>query len=456
MFIETVRSPGLAHLSYILGDAGRAAVIDPRRDYHAYLEIAARDGCRITHIIETHRNEDYVVGSTGLAEATGAEVYHGAQTPFAYGNGLSGGEEFALGALRLKVLHTPGHSIDSISLALYDTAYSRQEAVAVFTGDTLFVGEVGRTDFVPGREEEMADLLYESIHGKLLPLGDGVMVLPGHGQGSICGGDIASREFSTLGYEKKHSPAIAGLDREGFVARKTGERHFMPAYFRRVHSLNQEGPPPLRALPSPLPLEPEGFEELAAKGTVLDVRSKEAFAGTHLPGSLFIPLDKVSAYAAWYLDADKPVCLVVNSAEEVEEAVRRLLRLGIDDIPAFLAGGMLKWEVSGRPYGRMAAVHASELVGMLEARKEFLLLDVRTPREFESGHLPTALNIHMGELPERLREIPKDVRVVTFCGSGERAAIAASVLRMHGYEDVDACFGSMAACSVLGCPIEVG
>lgn len=454
MFLETVRSPGLAHLSYILGDAGVVAVIDPRRDFEAYLAIAAREGCRITHVFETHRNEDYVVGSTGLADA-GAEVYHGAQTPFGYGNAVSEGEEFQLGSLLLRVVHTPGHTGESISLVLHDTAFSREAPVAVFTGDALFVGDAGRTDFFPGREEEMAGLLHDSIFGKLLPLGDGVILYPGHGQGSICGGNPAAREFSTLGYEREHNPALGVRSKEEFVARKTAERLFMPAYFERVHALNQEGPPPLATLPSPLPLDPAAFEEISSGCGILDVRSKEAYAGAHLPGSLAVSLDKVSAYAGWYLDPARPVCLVVNSAGEVEEAVRRLVRLGFDDIPAFLAGGVLKWEVSGRPYGRMAAVHAAELVAMLEAEEDFLLLDVRSAEEYAGGHLPTAVNIHMGELPRRLEEIPKDRRVVTFCGSGERATVAASVLRMHGYEKVDACFGSMAACNALGCPLEM-
>ncbi|MBC7230510.1 MAG: MBL fold metallo-hydrolase [Actinobacteria bacterium] len=453
MFLETVISPGLAHLSYILGDGGKAAVIDPRRDCDAYLRIAAREGCRITHIFETHRNEDYVVGSTALAAACGAEVFHGAQTAFGYGSGVSGGEAFELGSLLLSVLHTPGHTGESISLVLYDTAFSRQEPVGVFTGDTLFVGDVGRTDFFPGREEEMAGLLHESIFAKLLPLGDGVILYPGHGQGSICGGNLAAREFSTLGYERRHSPALRLEERDDFIARLTRRRLFMPAYFERVHALNQEGPPPLGALPSPLALDPAAFQDMASSGYVLEVRSKEAYAGAHLPGSLAIPLDKVSSYAGWYLEHGKPVCLVVDSPDDVETAVRHLVRLGLDDVPAFLAGGMLKWEVSGRPYGRMAAVHAAELVAMLDAEEDFFLLDVRAAEEYAGAHLPTAVNIHLGELPRRLGEVPRDRRVVTFCGSGERATIAASVLRMHGYEDAGACFGSMAACSALGCPL---
>jgi hydroxyacylglutathione hydrolase len=471
MFLEVVRSPGLAHLSYILGDAGKAAVIDPRRDHDIYLRIAARENSRITHIFETHRNEDYVVGSTGLAAATGAEVFHGEQVSFAYGSSVSGGESFALGNILLSVVHTPGHTEESISIVVCDTGFSRQEAVAVFTGDALFVGDVGRTDFFPGREEEMAGLLHDSIFGRLLPLGDGVIVCPGHGQGSICGGNLAAREFSTLGYEKRNNPALAHVMKPDFITFKTAERLFMPRYFERVHALNQEGPRPLTALPEPQALDPGAFAEMAEAGFVLDTRSKEAFAAAHLPGSLAISLDKVSSYAGWYLDYDRPVCLVVNGPDEVETAVRHLVRLGCEDIPAFLAGGVVKLGVGGgavrggglsrgggrgRPFGRCLAAHAEELVKMLEKEDDFVLLDVRSAAEFESAHLPTAMNIHMGELPRRCGEVPANRRVVTFCGSGERATIAASLLEMGGHEMVDICFGSMAACSALGCPLETG
>ncbi|MBN2028384.1 MAG: MBL fold metallo-hydrolase [Actinobacteria bacterium] len=454
MFLETVKSPGLAHLSYILGDAGKAAVIDPRRDHHIYLDIAAREGSRITHVFETHRNEDYVVGSSGLAAATGAEVLHGEHMAFGYGRGVSEGDAFEVGNILLSVLHTPGHTEESISIVMYDTGSSSEEPAAVFTGDTLFAGDVGRADFFPGREEEMAGMLYDSIHGKLLPLGDGVILYPGHGQGTICGGNLAARELSTLGYERNNNPALGFADRQAFIAHKAVERLFMPGYFERVHALNQEGPPPLSALPMPLPLDPASFEESASGGSILDVRSKEAFVGAHLPGSLAIALDKVSSYAGWYLPYDKPVYLVVERPEEVETAVRYLVRLGYEDMPAFLAGGMFKWEVSGRPFASMKAVHAAELVNMLETEEDFVLLDVRSAEEYEGGHLPTAVNIHMGELPRRSGEVPRDRKVVTFCGSGERATIAASLLEMNGHERVESCFGSMAACSNLGCPIE--
>jgi hydroxyacylglutathione hydrolase len=198
MFLETIRSEGLSHLSYILGDGNEAAVIDPRRDAKIYQEIAYRQGARITHIFETHRNEDYVTGSLELARLTDAKIHHGQAMQFEFGQPVADGDSFHIGHIRLDVLETPGHTLEHISLSLTDTA-SGEGPVAVFTGDTLFIGDVGRTDFYPDRAEEVAGMLYDSLHDKLLPLGDHVILYPAHGVGSVCGSGMANREFSTLG-----------------------------------------------------------------------------------------------------------------------------------------------------------------------------------------------------------------------------------------------------------------
>ena len=195
MFLEIVKSAGLSHLSYLIGDKGVAAVIDPRRDVDAYLDLADRHDARISHIFETHRNEDYVIGSLELASRTGASVYHGRAAGKSYWHTTGQGDSFGLGSVRLRVLETPGHTLDSISLALYDMDWSEDDAVAVFTGDALFIGDVGRTDFYPDRKAEVAGLLYESIHDKLLPLGDHVLLYPAHGAGSVCGSGMAKREI---------------------------------------------------------------------------------------------------------------------------------------------------------------------------------------------------------------------------------------------------------------------
>ena len=455
MFLEKVKSEGLAHLSYILGHEGQAAVIDPRRDWQAYVDIAHRHGARITHIFETHRNEDYVVGSSDLARRTGAAVYHGKNLDFKYGQPVSEGDSFCLGKIKLTVLETPGHTFESISLVLRDTTYGDQP-LAVFTGDLLFIGSVGRTDFFPDRHREVAGLQYDGIFNKVLPLGDQVLLYPAHGAGSVCGSGMAEREFSTLGYEKKNNPDLQYDSREAFVAFKLQEPTRQAPYFKKMEELNLHGAPPLDRLPEPPPLSAEQFAKaIQDKVCCLDLRSPEAFAGAFIPGSLAIPLEMIPAYAGYFLSYDQKIALVVHHHAEVETAVRHLIRLGFSDVVGYLAGGMHTWETSGRPYDRIAAVHVDELTRRFEKKEDFTLLDVREAEEIEeSGKFPGALHIFLGDLPDQIDRVPRDKPVTTFCGSGMRAIIAASILKCNGFEQVEDNLGSMAACKAAGCPID--
>jgi hydroxyacylglutathione hydrolase len=454
MFLEIVRSEGLGHLSYIFGDDGQAAVVDPRRDCDVYVDIAYREGARITHIFETHRNEDYVIGSLELASRTDAQILHGRALPFAYGEEVEDGATFSLGDVHLTVLETPGHTMESLSLVLADTSFS-DEPVAVFTGDTLFIGDVGRTDFFPDRAKAVAGLLYDSIFKKLLPLGDHVILYPAHGAGSVCGSGMASREFSTLGYERRHNPALQLTEREEFISRKTGEHHYQPPYFKQMEVFNLEGAPLIGNLLKPRPLSPEAFAERMAKGSIaLDIRSPEAFAGAYIPGSLAIPCEMLPSFAGWFLSHDNSVALVASRYEDVKTAVRHLARLGFDNIVGFLDEGLHAWEVSGREYGSIPALHAQHLKTRIESSEPFVLLDVRARDEVEAARLPKCTPIYVGELPERLSDIPRDHPITTFCGSGQRAIIAASIIARHGLKDIEVCLGSMAACRAIGCPIE--
>ena len=453
MFLETVRSEGLSHLSYIIGHNGQAAIIDPRRDSRIYLDIAYRNGAAITHIFETHRNEDYVIGSLDLADRTGARIYHGRATDFGYGSPVSEGDYFELGNLGFLVLETPGHTLDSISLALSDHSFGK-EPIAVFTGDALFIGDVGRTDFFPERKEEVAGLLYDSIFRKILPMGEDVILCPAHGAGSVCGSGMADREFSTLGYERKHNPALQRSDREDFIRHKVNEHHYQPPYFKQMEKYNQQGPPPLKQLPRPKPVSAAEFErEMKAGMLALDTRSADAFAGSFIPGSLAIPLDMIPAFAGYFIPYGQKIGLITAAYEDVGTAVRFLIRLGFDLVVAFLEEGLHAWQVSGKKYGRIPAVHASELVRRIESGEDYTLLDVRKIDEVEQGHLPNAVHIYLGELPDRLDEIPRQRPVTTFCGSGQRAIIAASILKRNGFEQVEDSLGSMAACQAIGCPI---
>jgi hydroxyacylglutathione hydrolase len=352
------------------------------------------------------------------------------------------------------VLHTPGHTDESISLVLADLSIG-DGPVAVFCGDTLFVSDVGRTDFFPDRRENVAGLLYDSIFHKLLPLGDHVILYPAHGAGSICGKNMAARDFSTLGYERIHNPVLQMTNRDDFVRFKSTEHHYLPPYFRMMEKLNLDGSAPLLGgLAMPQPLVPEEFSKTMNDGAVvLDARSPEAFAGAFIPGSLALPLEMIPAFAGYFLPYDRKIALVLEEYGDVDTAARYLARLGYDNIAGFLSGGLLAWESSGRPYDRIPTVHVDELVRRIGTREHFTLLDVRSIDEVKEGRLPGSMLIYVGDLPKCLDSVPGNCTITTFCGVGTRAIVAASLLKRNGFETVEVSLGSMEACVARGCPI---
>ena len=455
MVLEKIRSEGLAALSYFIGSGAEAAVIDPRRDIEVYLGLAGEHGMQITHIFETHRNEDFVVGSRDLTEATGAQVHHHGATDWGYGADLQGGERFAIGQLRLDILPTPGHTFDSISIAVFDTAFSDADAVAVFTGDALFIGDVGRTDFFPDQREHVAGLLYDSIFETILPLGEGVILLPAHGAGSVCGESMAKREFSTLGYERAHNRVLQMTDRDEFVQFKATEFHHMPAHFEHVHALNQQGPPSIVGLREPPPMTGPQFAALIEDGAlVLDVRGAEAFGGAHIPGSLNIALGPLSGYIGYQVTQDTALAIVAYDRADALEAWRQLVRMGYEDVRGYLEGGMEEWAIHALPFRGIPQIFIEEIRRRYDEGDEFLLLDVRKRGEFESGHLVGAQHIFVGELQERLDEVGDARPIVTFCGTGYRASNAASILLRNGFDQVENFLGSMRACMETACPLE--
>ncbi|MDY0149464.1 MAG: rhodanese-like domain-containing protein, partial [Kiritimatiellia bacterium] len=410
----------------------------------------------IRHIFETHRNEDYVIGSLDLARRTGATIHHGQAMDFAYGEPVTDGDSFEIGSLQLCVLETPGHTLESISLVIVDRS-TGETPVGVFTGDALFVGDVGRTDFFPDRAREVAGMLYDSIFEKILPLGDQTILYPAHGAGSVCGDSMASREFSTLGHERLHNPALQHTERDDFIEYKLAEHHNQPAYFRRMEEYNKKGAPPMPVLPVAPPLSPDDVEAARDAGALLvDLRSPEAIAGASIPGSLAIPLDMLSAYAGYLIDYDYDLVFIPEEITDVSIAVRHLIRMGYDRFAGYLKGGLHTWEVSGRAYEQIPAVHAGDLDARLKQHEEFILLDVRKAVEFKTQRVSGAQHIFLGELQDRLDEIEKGKPIITFCGSGVRAIIAASILKRHGFEHVENSLGSMEACEKIGCSLEKG
>lgn len=443
MYIQKFKSEGLAHLSYVIGDDNQIAVIDPKRDIDDYLQFAAAQGAAITHIFETHRNEDYVIGSVPLAAATGAAIHHGSQLPFKYGQSVKDKQVFEFTDFKLQVLSTPGHTDESISIAVCDKEFG-DAVVAVFTGDALFVGDVGRTDFFPDRAEEVAGNLYDSIFNKLLPLGDHVLIYPGHGAGSVCGSGMAAREFSTLGCERKFNARLQ-LSRDEFIRVKTAEQHYKPPYFKMMEKYNLEGPP----LDIPKMLQPFCVDELEKllhlKVQIVDIRPPEAFAGAFIPGTLAIPSDMLAVYAGWLLDYDHDIVLVGDEDSSLASAVTSLHRIGYDRAGAYIHGGIQSWEVAGRRFDSIAGIFAGDLIEEIESGKKLTILDVRSKEEFDAGHLSGSQHIYLGHLPGRIKDVSVKHPVVTFCGSGRRALIAASVLKKHGFKDVRNCFGSLEA-----------
>ncbi|MDD1681549.1 MAG: MBL fold metallo-hydrolase [Methanoregula sp.] len=454
MLFERVFSEGLAHYSYIIGDAGKAAVIDPRRDGDIYLEIAARNNCTITHIFETHRNEDYVIGSLPLAHRCGAGIFHGAAMDFAYGNKVHEGDTFTFGSLSVQVLDTPGHTGESISLVVRDLK-SGEAPYLVFCGDTIFAGDIARTDFFgDDRKEEMAQKIHDSITQKILTLGDGVILCPAHGAGSACGGDITDHPFTTTGYEKTTNPLIR-MGRDAFVSLRKTESPYMPPYFHTMEQYNRDGPPILHAPPFIHPLTVPELEHLRKDGCqLLDIRAPGGFAGGHIPGSLSVWRGGISSFAGWFLNYTDPIVIVDDYNQNIEQVVRHLFRMGYDTISGILAGGIAAWYRSGGEIGTVGTCSVRELRERLDRSSPFLL-DVRDIRNRRAiGYIGNSHHVYVGELPRHLEEIPADEPVVVYCDAGYKAGIAASILAQHGYRDVTNVLGGMTAWKQAGFRIE--
>lgn len=452
MKFEQVTSEGLAHHSYFVSSGGQAAVIDPRRDVDIYLHLATRHQAAITHIFETHRNEDYVIGSRELAEHTGAAIYHGAALDFAYGNAVREGDTFSLGTLCLRILETPGHTDESISIVLTDSAVSDQPLM-VFTGDALFAGDVGRTDlYGDGEKERLAAALYHSLTAQLLPLGDQTIVCPAHGAGSVCGGSIGDLPLTTIGYERRTNPLLQ-VGKEEFIARKGQEHLYRPPYFRKMEDYNQQGPPLLHQLPHLTALSVGELAERLPEAQVVDIRKPVSFAAGHIPGTLNIWREGVAAFAGWFLQYEKPIILVDDYNLHLDEAIRPFLRLGYDCLAGYLADGVSAWFRAGKPLGHLPLWHVDTLQAQLENDALFIL-DVRDLEVRSRGYIPGSHHVYAGLVPHHLEDIPRTKNVVVYCDVGFKTGVVASYLRRQGYPQVTELVGGMAAWKQAGHPLQ--
>ncbi len=454
MIFERIKSEGIAHNSYLIGSENDAAVIDPRRDCQIYVDLAQQKGLKIKYIFETHRNEDYVIGSIELNHITGAEIYHGPGLDWKYGNTLKDGREFRIGNLRLTAIHTPGHTGESMSYAVADLS-SGEVTVMAFTGDALFVGDVGRTDFYgPQETPRLASNLYDSIFHKLLPLGDGVILCPAHGAGSVCGMNIADRDESTLGIERAQNPMLQ-KSREEFIQYKVAEELERAPYFRQMEKYNLEGPPLLKHLPIPAPLTPSEFSKEMERGTVVvDTNLPAAFGGAHIKCSYSVWLEGLPVFAGWVLSYDKPILLVLEDQSHLEKAVRYLIRAGYDQISGYLKDGMESWYNAGLPTEHLQLLTVQELKSRVDHGDELTILDDRGQDEWNEGHIKGAKHIYVGHLKERMTEIPQDKPVALVCNVGHRASLGASILLREGCQEVYNVLGSMTAWESAGYPIS--
>lgn len=445
MFFEKVYAEWLAHYSYIFGDGYQAAVIDPRRDVDAYLQIAAGQGVQITHIFETHRHEDFALGSVELAQRTGAQILHAPEPgmDYRYGAPVQDGETFRIGRLALQALHIPGHTLGHMGYLLHDPGGA---AWMFFSGDTLFAGEVGRIDFFgPERMAETAGLLYDSLHQRILPLGDEVLLCPAHGAGSVCGSAISERLWTTIGLERRHNPRLQTLNRDEFiesVSRMLG----IPPYFAHVERLNVEGAPLLEALPQPTPLSPRQFREKMKEAVVIDLREEPAFGAAHIPGAWSMYSRVLSNFTGWFLDPQTPILLVADE-ERLDGAVRQLVRLGYDRIAGYLSGGMPAWLQSGLEAAAIPVVRPADLKHRIYGGEDAWFLDVRREEEKAGqGTLQAAQvqSIVLSEILQRAAEVPRQRPVYVFCRTSARAMLAASLLKPLGCDNLSVVAGGVA------------
>jgi hydroxyacylglutathione hydrolase len=454
MIFQKIKSEGIAHNSYYVGSGSEAVVIDPRRDCQVYVELAQHHAQKIKYIFETHRNEDYVIGSVELTGLTDAMIYHGEGLDWKYGNIVRDGQGFQFGHLQFTAISTPGHTDESMSYFIVDLS-SGKTPVMVFTGDALFVGDVGRTDLYGSNEaERLASNLFDSIFHKLLLLGDGVILCPAHGAGSICGMHISGRDESTLGIERVQNPVLQYTNKNDFVEYKLAEHPEIPHYFRTMETYNLEGPPLLGCLPMPAPLTPDEFKrEIEKGGTVIDTSEPSAFGGAHIKGSYSIWLEGLPVFAGWVLSCEQPILLVLEEQTHLERAVRYLIRAGYDNIVGFLKDGIEGWYNSGLPTESLSLLSVHQLKGMIDRGENLQVLDTREDDEWVTGHIENALHIYVGHLEQRLNEVPKDRPVAVICNVGHRAGLGASILLRNGYKEVYNVLGSVKAWTAAGFPV---
>ena len=451
----------LAHASYLIGSDGEAAVVDPQRDVDEYITEAEAAGLQIKYVVETHLHADFVSGHRELAARTGAQIVFGAKAGARLPHmAVRDNDEIKVGRVRLRILETPGHTPESISILVHDTGASTAPQ-KVLTGDTLFIGDVGRPDLAGARgytSEQMAAMLYDSLHEKLLKLDDSVEVYPAHGAGSMCGRNISKETSSTIGQQRAFNYALRPMSKDEFVRLMTRDLPAAPAYFSYDAEYNRTGASTLGELLRPIALAPAEFGRLAAErgSQVLDVRAAQEFGDAHVPGALNIGLGgQFASWAGQLIPVGTPLLIVASKEAETDEAVMRLARVGLESVKGFLRGGMPAWIAANMETASIQQISVEQLRERLETDSDLQVVDVRRPAEYESGHVPRALSAPLApQLVEQLSQLDTQRPTAVICAGGYRSSAATSLLSRRGFRRILNVTGGTGAWIKAGYPVE--
>lgn len=463
MFTQQFFVEGLGCASYFVASEakGIAAVIDPDREVQKYLDVAASRGVKITHVIETHLHADHVSGNTDLAARTGADIYvheaSGAEYPH---RSLKHDDVIELGNIRLRVAHTPGHTPESITLLVSDTTRAEEPWLAL-TGDTLFVGDIGRPDLVGAEAvRRLAGDMHQSLFDRILPLNDSLLIYPGHGAGSLCGKSIGAMRSTTLGFERKYNSALAPREREEFVEFATNGLPEQPSNHKRIKAMNRKGPQPLgKVQKRPLSIQ-EAIPHFQHGAGLLDTRAKDTYVQAHIPGSVHLEAnDQLSNRIGFVFPPDVPVILLLSNPSEYEQVLYSLARVGYDNVVGYLSEGLDVWEKMGLPImaGDIKDVEPIELYQILQNCTNGdcpVVVDVREPWEYRQGHVPGAVLIPLGQLSTRVQELDPQRPVAVICASGNRSQSAAALLGQKGFRTVYNVSGGTGAWQYSGLALE--
>ena len=452
----------LAHASYLIGSDGEAAVVDPQRDVDQYLEEAAAENLKIKYIVETHLHADFVSGHRELAARSGAQIIFGEKAKATIPHqAVRDGDELSLGKVKLRILETPGHTPEGISVLVINTEVSDQPQ-KVLTGDTLFIGDVGRPDLAGAKgytKETMAAMMYDSLHEKILRLPDAVEVYPAHGAGSMCGRNLSTETSSTIGEQRKFNYALQPMTKDEFVRLITTDLPEAPAYFSKDAEINRGGAAALNGLPKPSALSVAEVGKLAGQDyIILDVRSAADFGAGHIRGALNIGLGgQFASWAGSLIPLSAPIVIVADSEQQVDEAQIRLARVGLENVKGYLAGGMAAWKDSGQEISVVPQISVAELKELIAKRPGLQIVDVRRPAEYESGHAPRAITAPLAYLRGLLPGLGLDVTKQTalICAGGYRSSAATSIVQQLGFDNVLNVTGGTKAWIEAGYEVEM-